>query len=430
MLMQESSAARSWPAAMAARSGIHYAWVVVALTFVLLLIAAGIRGLPGVLIKPLEGEFGWDRAATSLAAALSLVVYGLAGPMSGRIVDRFGPRRLMLAGLAATTVGSLALLFLTSLWELNFWWGIVVGAGTGSLAIVLGATMANRWFQTRRGLVVGILGAGTSAGQVVFVPLLMWLTVSYGWRSAVGFAAVAVGLFLVPLVYVLMRNDPKEVGLLPYGSDGSTAGAATSGPLTSVSDAVRTLDFWLLAGTFFVCGFTSNGLIGTHLIPHAVEHGFAEYTAAWAMALMGGMNVVGTTLSGYLTDRWNPRRLLAMYYGFRAASLVMLPSVTETWGLMAFAVLFGLDYIATVPPTVMLTADRFGRRSVGSIFGWISCSHQIGGALASFGGGLSRELLGDYTLAFIVAGIFGFIAAALSTQIHTRQSVQPAVAVA
>jgi MFS family permease len=417
------AARTSWPVALAARMNVHYAWVVVGLTFGILLVAAGIRGVPGVIIKPLEEDFGWERAATSLAAGLSLFVTGLAGPFSGKLVDRFGPRVIMLGGLALAAVGMVLMMWMSTLIELNVWWGIVVGLGTGSLAIVLGASLANRWFQKRRGLVVGILGAGSSAGQIVFVPILMWLAVAYGWRSTLLFSALIIVALLLPGVLLLMKNDPKDAGVEPFGADPGAAGASPmAGPVVGVSQAVRTADFWLLAGSFWVCGLTSNGLIGTHLIPHSVEVGFAENTAAWAMALLGGMNVVGTTVSGYLTDRWDPRKLLAVYYGFRAASLVMLPAVSETWGLMAFAVLFGLDYIATVPPTVALTADRFGRRNVGSIFGWISCSHQIGAATAAFGGGVMRTWFGDYTVAFLIAAAFGFVAAGISTRIavHMR----------
>ena len=406
-------------ATVARRTGVHYAWMIVGLTFAVLLVAAGLRTLATILIVPLEGEFGWDRASLSLAIAISWVTGGLSSPFSGKLVDRFGPRGVMIGGLLLTLVGTGAMLTMQSLLELNLWWGLFVAFGSGSLAVVMAAAVANRWFVGRRGLVTGILGAGTSAGQFIFVPLLMSLTVAFGWRAAVGAGALIL-LVLLPFVLLVMRNGPTDVGAQPYGAEDAPAGTSTvAGPLTSLSEAVRTWDFWLLAGSFFVCGFTSNGLIGTHLIPHALEHGFTETAAASAMALIGAMNIVGTTISGFLTDRYNPRRLLAGYYAFRAASLVMLPAVTEGYGLTVFAILFGLDYIATVTPTAVLTADRFGRRSVGFLLGWIFFAHQIGAGLASYFGGVSRVAFGDYTVAFLAAGLLGFVAAGLSLRINT-----------
>jgi MFS family permease len=412
-----------------ARSGVHYGWIVVGITFVVLLVVAGLRAIPTVVIMPLELEFGWDRAEISLAIAVSWVVVGLAAPFSGRLMDRVGPRLVVILGLALTIVGTAATMVMTTLWELNLWWGIVAGIGTGAVSIVVGAAVANRWFAARRGLVVGILGAGSSAGTLIFLPVLMNLTVEFGWRTAVGFSVALLAVVVLPLVVLLMRDNPADVGLDMYGADRAPAQAATlSRPTTSMADAVRTTDFWLLAGSFFVCGFTSVGLIGVHFVPHAVEHGFTPTVAASAMALIGAMNVVGTMGSGYLTDRYNPRILLGIYYGFRALSLVLLPLVSDVTGLMAFAILFGLDYIATVPPTVALTADRFGRGSVGLLFGWITCSHQIGSAAASYLGGVTRVWMGDYALAFIAAGILGFIAAGLSLRIHRTPRLAPAAA--
>ena len=416
----------AWASVLASRAGLHYGWIVVTITFVVLLVVAGLRALPAVFIKPLELELGWDRASISLAIALSWIVVGLAGPFSGWLIDRVGPRLAMILGLALTIVGTAPIVLMTTLWELNLWWGIVAGLGTGTLSLVVGAAVANRWFAVRRGLAVGILGAGTSAGTLIFVPLMMSLTLAFGWRAAVGLTVGLLAMVVLPLVILLVRDTPSEVGLELYGADREPARAASlTGPLTSMSETLRTLDFWLLAGSFFICGFTSNGLIGTHLIPHAVEHGFTESMAAGAMALLGAMNVVGTMGSGYLTDRFNPRILLGIYYGFRALSLILLPLVTDPIGLMFFAVLFGLDYIATVPPTVALTADRFGRRSVGLVFGWILCSHQIGAAAASSFGGIVHVWMGDYSFAFLVAGVLGFVAAGLSPRISRAPTSPP-----
>jgi sugar phosphate permease len=419
----------TWAVRMASRWGIYYGWLVVAVTFLALLVAAGVRQAPGVVIKPLEAEFGWDRASISFAVAISLLMYGLAGPFGGRMMDRFGPRRVMLWAMVLAVAGSAAMLAMSTLVELTLWWGVVVGLATGALAMVAGATVANRWFVARRGFVIGLLGAGVSAGQLIFLPAMMALTLVFDWRSAIGLMMGVLGIVVLPLGLLVLRDQPADVGLEAYGATAeSRAEVAGGGLFTPLSQALRSGDFWLLSGSFFVCGFTSNGLIGTHFIPHAVEHGFTEYTAAGAMALIGAMNVVGTTMSGYLTDRYNPRVLLAIYYGFRAVSLVMLPLVSDILGLTVFAIMFGLDYIATVPPTAVLTADRFGRRSVGLLFGWISFSHQVGGAAAAYGGGLVYNYLGDYQVAFLAAGALGFIAAALSLRIAPRGRALPATA--
>lgn len=409
----------TWVVRLASSSGIYYGWVVVAITLLAMLVSAGLRQAPGVVIRPLEDEFGWNRAATAAAVAVSLLTYGLAGPFTGRLMDHFGVRVVTLGGLLLTATGSAATLFITSLVELHVWWGVVVGLGSGALATVLGAAVANRWFIAKRGLVVGLLSAGISAGQLVFVPAMMGLTLAFGWRAALGLLAALLGLVVLPLAALLIRSDPADVGLRPYGAAASTPAqaAAAAGPVTPLAKALRSRDFWLLAGSFFVCGFTTNGLIGTHLIPHAVEHGFSEYEAAGALALVGAMNVIGTTISGYFTDRYDPRRLLAIYYGCRAVSLVFLPWVHDTMGLVVFAVIYGLDFIATVPPTVALTADRFGRRSIGTIFGWIFFSHQVGAATASFGAGVVRVWMGDYVAAFLAAALLGFVAAAVCLRI-------------
>jgi sugar phosphate permease len=417
MATEGKQAAGGLAGVLAAR-GVHYGWLVIAVTFLAMLVTAGVRNIPGVVIVPLEVEFGWDRAAISLAVALSLLAYGLGGPLGGKLIERVGPRTLMAAGVAISAFGSLMLLRMGTLAELVLFWGLVVGISTGMVAMPMGAAVANRWFVKRRGLVVGLLGAGSSAGALVFIPAFMSLTLELGWRAAVGLGA-ALSLVLAPLIFLCVRDRPADAGLAPYGAEGQTAAQmAAIGHDTPLATALRTRDFWLLAGSFFVCGVTSNGIIGTHLIPHAVEHGFTESVAAGALALVGAFNVVGTIASGYLTDRFNPRLLLASYYAFRAASLVMLPAVTDDLGLLLFAIVFGLDYIATVPPTVALTADRFGRRSVGTIFGWISFGHMVGSALAAYLGGVARVYLGDYTLAFIASGVLAFVAAGLSVGIN------------
>ena len=396
----------------------HYAWVVVAVTLVTLMAAQAVRAAPGVIIVPLEQEFGWDRAAISLAVGVSLLTFGLGGPLGGWLLERFGPRRLLLGGLLLIGIGLIALVNVSELWQLYLVWGIVIGLGTGAAGQVASAAIAQRWFRTHRGLIVGLFGGATSAGQLVFVPAMAALTVSMGWRSAILLLLGAAALAVVPLA-LFMRDRPSDVGQRAVG-EGETLTAAEKAEdarRTPLRQAVRRREFWLLAMSFFVCGYTSNGLIGTHLIPHAVEHGFTEVAAAGALALLGAFNIVGTLASGWLTDRYDNRKLLAGYYGFRAMSLFALPLIYDMRGLLLFAVVYGIDWIATVPPTVNLTATIFGRGSVGTLYGWIWFSHMIGAAIAAYAGGFFRVLLGDYHLMFVSAGILGFIAVTLVSRI-------------
>lgn len=338
-------------------------------------------------------------------------------------------RWLVLVGLVLTGGSLIASAFMTEIWQMYLFWGALSGIGTGLLATVLGATVAARWFVAQRGLVTGIFGAATSAGQLIFVPLLMRLMLGLGWRTTTLWLAGILLLILIP-VALLMRNDPAEIGLRPYGAPSGPALAPP--PLERMAAvmgrALRTPEFWLLAGTFFICGFTSTGLVGTHLIPYAVDCGISEIVAADMLALMGAMNFAGTILSGWLTDRYDPRKLLAVYYGFRGLSLLLLPWITTPGGLAFFAILFGLDYIATVPPTVSLVADSFGRRNVGTVFGWVFCAHQVGAALAAWIGGVARQMAGDYALAFVAAGVLAVMAGMLALRIQRRAAQPPAAA--
>jgi MFS family permease len=407
----------------------HYAWVVVAVTLVTLMAAQAVRAAPGVIIVPLEQEFGWDRAAISLAVGVSLLAFGLGGPLGGMLLERFGPRRLLIAGLLLIAVGLFALMNIRELWQLFLVWGIVIGLGTGAAGQVASAAIAQRWFRTHRGLVVGLFGGATSAGQLVFVPAMAALTVTLGWRTAIALLLEAAAVAVVPLA-LFMRDRPSDVGQRPVG-EGATLTAAEQAEderRTPLREALRRREFWLLASSFFVCGYTSNGLIGTHLIPHAVEHGFTEVAAAGAVALLGALNIVGTLASGWLTDRYDNRKLLAAYYGFRAMSLFALPLIYDLRGLLLFAVVYGLDWIATVPPTVNLTATIFGRGSVGTLYGWIWFSHMVGAAIAAYAGGFFRVLLGDYHLMFVSAGILGFIAVTLVSRIPDSEHAAPPTA--
>ncbi len=322
----------------------------------------------GVFLLPMQADLGWGRGTISFAISLGLVLFGLAGPFAGQFMDRFGPKRVMLAGLAIVIIAMVLSARLTSTWELNLFWGLLSGVGTGVASAVLGATVANRWFAQRRGLVTGIFGAATSAGQLVFVWLLVDLMSRIGWRTSILALGALAALLIIP-VALFMRDDPADVGQRPYGANDDTPVTRAKADPGVMSRALRSPTFWLLCGTFFICGATSNGLIGVHFIPYAVDCGIAVGAAAGTLALMGAFNFVGTIGSGYLTDRYDPRKLLCIYYGLRGLSLLLLPFLRDPLALTIFAMLFGLDYIATVPPTTALAADLFGRHNVGSVFG-------------------------------------------------------------
>ena len=428
--MQDAQRQRALP------SGFYYGWIILALSFLTTLVGAGIRSSPAVLINPFELEFGWSRAAIAFAVSINLLLFGVAAPISGWLLDRFGPRRVMLICLSVLAVGVSGTTFMREYWQLVLLWGVVVGLAAGGVGSVLSATVANRWFVERRGLALGILNSASSTGQLIFIPLLMVLIVFGGWRTG-SWTLVCVALALLPVIFLFMRDDPADMGLDPYGSQASGSAAqrlasarAAAGADMPLSQVFRTSTFWLLAGSFFVCGGTANGLIGTHLIPHSIDHGIPQVTAAATVGVMGGLNFVGTVLSGWMTDRVNPRKWLSMVYALRGLSLFILPFVTDFSGLFIFAVIYGLDWFATVPPTIALTADTFGRQSVGKIFGWIFLSHQVGAALMAAGAGLIRDWLGDYQMAFLAGGSIALIAAGLALKIPSRRAAAPVSAVA
>ena len=398
---------------------VHYAWIVVVVTFFSLLASAGVRTAPSIIIVPLETEFGWDRASVSLAVAVSLFAFGFGAPLGGIVVDRFGPRRVMLGGLTLITLGLIPLLFLTDLWQLHLFWGLVVGIGTGGVSGTLGAVVAARWFNKHRGMIVGLLGAAAAAGQLIFFPGLIALGSAAGWRSVI--VALIIGCAVALVIGLLfMRNRPEDVGAQPIG-EVCAAMARSDDRSTPLREALRSRDFWLLAGSFFICGYTTNGLIGTHLLPHTLEHGFVEAEMAGAIGIMGAMNVFGTLVSGWLSERFDNRKLLAIYYGFRAVSLAALPFILEMPGMLLFSIIYGLDWVATVPPTVNITAQRFGRKSLGTMYGWIFCAHMIGAGIASYAGGFFRDMLGDYHLIFVSAAVLGLVAAGLSMSLPSTR---------
>jgi MFS family permease len=408
-------------AASLARRNVHYGWVVAAVTFVTLLVTAAAMGTPGVLIVPLENEFGWSDAQISSALALRIMLFGLFGPFAAAFMNRFGVRRVIIAAMALISAGLLASLAMTQMWQLVLLWGVVVGIGTGLTAMVLAATVATRWFNHRRGLVMGMLAASNATGQLVFLPLIAELSTRFGWRASLIFIAAMLG-FVALLASLFMRNRPSDLNLPIYGEtkvtpppvEGVGLVSLLMAPLYVLKEAARVPVFWVLFGTFFVCGCSTNGLVQTHFITLCHDYGLAATAAASVLAMMGIFDFFGTIGSGWLSDRFDNRWLLFWYYGLRGISLLYLPFTDFTfYGLSLFAVFYGLDWIATVPPTVKLTADRFGPEKAGMVFGWVFAGHQIGAASAAFGAGLIRTEYSTYLPAFFMAGILCIVAALL-----------------
>ncbi|MGJ4925686.1 MFS transporter [Bradyrhizobium sp. HKCCYLS2038] len=424
----------NWLAAALGRRNIHYGWVMVGLTFFTALVSAGTVGAPGVFIVPLQQEFGWSTAEISSALSIRFVLFGLMAPFAAALLNRYGLRTITLLAQLIVVSALLASLAMTQVWHLVLLWGVVIGIGTGMTALVLGATIATRWFVARRGLVVGILTASVATGQLVFLPLLASLTERLGWRTALALVCIALGVSATA-VLLLMRDRPSDLGLRPFGDKGSDPIAAPA-PVTTpilaaalgtLRDAAKAPVFWMLFATFFICGASTNGLVQVHLIPMCLDFGIPQVQAASLLAAMGMFDFVGTILSGWLSDRYDNRWLLFWYYGLRGLSLLFLPFTDFSfYGLSLFAMFYGLDWIATVPPTVRLTAQRFGAERANLVFGWVFAGHQLGAGTAAFGAGLSRTLLQSYLPAFFIAGALCIIAALLAIAI-SRQA-KPAAA--
>ncbi|WP_407527065.1 MFS transporter [Methylobacterium oryzisoli] len=431
--MSQAIATGGVPPASRRPFGQNYAFVVVGVVFLALLAAAGLRAAPGVLILPLEQAFGWSRGTTSFAAGLGIFLYGMVGPFAAALMQSFGIRRTLLCALALMSGATALSALMSEPWHLVATWGVLSGLGSGCVAIVLGATVVNRWFVVRRGLIMGLLTASTATGTLVFLPGLAAIAAAGGWQPVVLTVSVAVAA-LIPLVWWLLPERPGDIGLVPYGAAPGSAVEPPRrvNPFRSAIDglvrASRRADFWLLFGTFFICGLTTNGLVGTHLISFCADQGLPEVRAAALLAMMGVFDLIGTTGSGWLTDRYDPRKLLFMYYGLRGLSLMALPFTDFSfYSLSIFAVFYGLDWIATVPPTVRLTNEIFGERDAPIVFGWIAAGHQAGAATAAFGAGLSRAAEGRYLEAFLAAGLTGLIAAVMSLMI-ARAARRPVAA--
>jgi predicted MFS family arabinose efflux permease len=397
--------------------GRHYALAVTAVIFAALLAAAGLRSTPGVLMVPWEHAFGWSRGTISFAAATGIFLFGFTGPFAAAAMQRFGIRATVMTALAMMAVSSSASLFMTQSWQLVLSWGVVSGIGSGCITNVLSAVIVNRWFLKHRGLVMGLFAASTSTGTLVFIPALTALSEWGGWQPVV-MAVAAAMVLLIPVVFFALPERPGDIGEVPFGADPDhpPEERSTGNPLktafSALGEGVKNRDFWLLSGTFFVCGFTTNGLVGTHMIALCSDHGMLATAAGALLAIMGLFDLIGTTASGWLTDRVDPKKLLFVYYGFRGLSLIYLPFANFTFmGLSLFAVFYGLDWIATVPPTIAIATRVFGPKKAPILFGWISASHQVGAASAAFLAGFTRTLTGSYFDAFFTAGAVAVVAA-------------------
>lgn len=408
-------------------SRVHRAWFVAAVTFVTIIGAAAFASLPGLLIEPLHAEFDWSRGTIGFAVSVNLALYGLTAPFAAALMDRFGIRRVVAVALTVIAVGSLLTVWMTAAWQLVLYWGVLVGLGSGSMALAFAATVTNRWFTARRGLVTGILTAAGASGQLVFLPLLSWLVEHHGWRPAAVTVALA-ALAVVPFVWLLLRDHPADVGLAPYGGEYAEKPAPVTGAarraVTVLLKAARTGPFWLLAGTFAICGASTNGLVKTHFVPAAHDHGMPVTAAAGLLAVIGVFDVVGTIASGWFTDRFEARRLLAVYYALRGISLLFLPVLLAPAvhpPMLFFIVFYGLDWVATVPPTIALCREQYGEDSA-IVFGWVLASHQVGAALVAFGGGLARDVFGSYDPVWYASGALCAAAALMALVIRRPRS--------
>jgi MFS family permease len=396
---------------------IHPAWLAAGVTFLTLVATAGFRSAPSVLIVPLEDSFGWSRENISLAVAVNVLLFGLTAPFAAALMESFGIRRVVMTALTTVGIGALSTIFMTKPWHLVALWGVVVGIGTGSMALVFAATIANRWFVARRGLVIGALTAATATGQLIFLPGLSSLAINIGWK-AVSITVASGAFVMVPLIFIFLKERPSAAGVIPFGAPSDwvepVQNKINAGRLAiqTLKEASKIRNFWYLVGSFFVCGLSTSGLVGTHFIPAAHDHGMGEVTAASLLALVGVFDVIGTIFSGWLTDRYDARKLLFVYYFFRGLSLFLLPSIlfsTVRPSTLIFVIFYGLDWVATVPPTVLLCRQVLGPERATVVYGWVFAAHQIGGSAAAFGAAIFHTKFGDYAYAFYLSGLMCII---------------------
>ena len=408
-----------------AKQKIHPGWIAVTVTFFTLMASAGYRSAPSVLIVPLEDAFGWSRSQIALAVSINVLLFGLVAPFAAALMERFTVRKVVMSALALVSLSATSTVFMTQPWHLWALWGIGVGVGAGSMALVFAATIANRWFVARKGIVVGALTAATASGQLIFLPLLSHFALTYGWKS-VSLTVGGAAALIIPFIFLFLKEKPELLGMTPYGAPSDWQPPAPN-ELSAGRIAIDTLrvssksrDFWILFGTFLVCGLSTNGLIGTHFIPAAHDHGMVETVAAGLLALVGVFDVIGTIFSGWLTDRMDPRKLLFFYYGLRGLSLFLLPSIlfsTMHPSTLVFIIFYGLDWVATVPPTLMLCRMVMGNQRSAVVYGWVFVGHQIGASIAALGAAVLRVKLGDYALAFYISGAMCLVASLAVLQI-------------
>ncbi|MFJ5760615.1 MFS transporter [Neobacillus sp. NPDC093182] len=398
---------------------IHYSWVMLFIAFFSIITAGIIRSSSGVFIVPFETDFGWERSTISFAFAISLLLYGISGPFMAALIETIGLKKMMILAMATLLVGILLTFFMVKPWQLILIWGIIIGLGSGLFLTVLSPYIANQWFEKRRGLALGILTASTATGQLILLPLLAIIVETHSWKWAMGLILI-LSVMMLAIILLFMKNSPREVGLLPYGQEEASAINKVEHKKNPVNIAFQTLfeaikvkEFWLLAGSFFICGLSTSGLIGTHFISYCIGFGFTAVTAASMLSLMGVFDLIGTTLSGWLSDRFDNRWLLFWYYGLRGASLLFLPFAFSDGSyifLIIFSVFYGLDWIATVPPTVNISRQIFGIEKSVVVYGWIFAAHQLGSAVAAGGAGIVYKMFNSYSWAFALAGMFCLLA--------------------
>jgi MFS family permease len=412
------------------RKKLHPAWTALVVTFLTLMATAGFRSAPSVLIVPLEDAFGWSRSQISLAIAINVMLYGLVAPFAAALMERFTVRKVVVSALSFVAISSGSTIFMTQPWHLWALWGVCIGVGTGSMALVFAATIANRWFIARKGIVVGALTAAGATGQLIFLPLLSHLAMTYGWKS-VSLTVAGACLVVVPLIFFFLKESPEAIGITPYGApeewQALPKGEMSAARITidTAKKSFKDRNFLILFFTFFVCGLSTNGLIGTHFIPAAHDHGMGETVAASLLALVGVFDVIGTIFSGYLTDKYDPRKLLFFYYGLRGLSLFLLPSIlfsTVHPSTLVFVIFYGLDWVATVPPTLMLSRMILGPQRATVVYGWVFVGHQIGASVAAFGAAVLRVHFGDYAIAFYISAAMCIVSALAVLQIAKGKS--------
>ena len=407
----------------------HPAWIAAGITFLTLIGAAGMRSAPSVLMVPLEDEFGWSRSIISLAVGINVLLFGLTAPFAAALMEKFGVRRVVMSALTSVGLGSGLTIFMKSSWQLILLWGVLVGVGAGSMALVFVATVVNRWFISKRGLVSGVLSAATASGQLIFLPSVASIASHHGWRAA-SLLVSGGALMMVPLIYFFMKESPQAVGSTPLGADVDWQAPVKNDTnpaklaISILRRVSRSKAFILLTFSFFVCGLSTSGLIGTHFIPAAHDHGMSDTTAAGLLAMVGVFDVIGTLASGWLTDRVPAKTLLFFYYGLRGISLVFLPAVLFSSvhpSTLIFVLFYGLDWVATVPPTFWLCREIFGVQYGAIVYGWVYAAHQIGGAVAAFLAGVMRVHFGDYALAFYITGAICMLTATLVLKINVKE---------